>query len=204
MIWANRFFTEKFGGLSHRAGGTEIVSTFRPGGGWGYKRGNASFVSVEWGRKEKQYQGDFHELAHGWWSIANVQTDDWINEGGAEFSAFSATRRLYGEKYAAKKIAEYLEEIGKSDGKVSIVDTSADSPDRYVNHYFKTTVMYLGAEKRFGEERVFALLRKVFQRYRDARDAATEGFLSLCDSDMRPFFEQYLFADDWSKLDYHI
>jgi len=205
LLWANRFFTEKFGDLSDQAGGTEIVSTFRPGGGWGYKRGNVSFVSAKWGRKEKQYQGDFHELAHGWWSIADVTTaNDWINEGGAEFSAFSAARRLYGGEYAEKKIAEYLEEIDNSDGRISIVNTASDSEYRYLNHYFKTTVMYLNAEKVFGEERVFALLREVFRRYRDTCNATTECFLALCDSDMKLLFERYLFADDWSKLDYHI
>ncbi len=199
ILWANRFFAEKFGGLSNQADKVELVSVFRPSGGWGYKRGNASFVSADWGRKEQRYQGDFHELAHGWWSIASVQTNDWINEGGAEFSAFSAARALYGEAYAEQRVEEYLKEIRESGGKTSIVDTGPDSPERYVNHYYRTTVMYLRAQERFGAERVFGLLKKVFQTYQNTRNADTAGFLSLCDSDMRPFFERYLFAKNWEQ-----
>lgn len=200
ILWANRFFTEKYGALSGQGGASEIVSVFRPNGGWGYKRGNASFVSAEWGRKEKQYQGDFHELAHGWWSIANVRTNDWINEGGAEFSAFSAARARYGEEYGKQQVKKYLEEIESSDSETSIVEVGPDSPDRYLNHYFKTTVMYLLAQKRFGEERLFGLLRQVFQTYQNTQEATTEGFLALCDAEMKPFFEECLFARDWKTL----
>ncbi len=202
LVWANIFYTEKYGTLD-TGSGTEIISVFRPNGGWGYKRGNASFVSADWGRADRHYQGDFHELAHGWWSIADVIKEDWINEGGAEFSAFSATQQLYGPEYAEKKYGEYLAEIEKSDCNVSIVDTDNLSEYRYLNHYIKTTVMLVNAQKAFGEDRVFALLRDVFQKYKGNRNAATAGFLSLC-GDMRPFFEKYLFAVDWGKLDYHV
>ncbi len=201
LVWANNFFTEKYGALD-TDGGTEIVSVFRPSDGWGYKRGNASFVSSDWGRADCHYQGDFHELAHGWWGIANITKDDWINEGGAEFSAFSAARQLYGLEYAEKKYAEYLAEIEKVNCNVSIVDTDNLSEYRYLNHYIKTTVMFVNAQKNFGEEKVFGLLRDVFQQHKGNRSATTEGFLSLC-GDMRPFFEKYLFAADWKKLDYH-
>lgn len=200
LVWANNFYTEKYGTLD-TGSGTEIISVFRPSGGWGYKRGNASFVSADWGRKDHHYQGDFHELAHGWWSIANIEKEDWINEGGAEFSAFSAAKQLYGPEYAESRYAEYLAEIEKADCHVSIVDTDNLSEYRYLNHYIKTTVMFVNAQKAFGEDRVFALLRDVFQKYKETRGAAAEGFLALC-GDMRPFFEKYLFAVDWEKLDY--
>lgn len=199
ILWANRFFTEKFGALSNQADKVELVNVFRPSGGWGYKRGNASFVSADWGRKEQRYQGDFHELAHGWWSVASIQTNDWINEGGAEFSAFSAARALYGEEYAKRQVEEYLKGIREAKEETSIVDTGPDSPERYVNHYYKTTVMYLRAQERFGGERVFGLLKKVFQTYQKTRNADTAGFLSLCDGDMRSFFEPYLFEKSWKR-----
>lgn len=198
ILWANSFFTEKYGALTEQREAAEIVSVFRPNGGWGYKRGNASFVSAEWGREEKRYQGDFHELAHGWWDVADVRTDDWINEGGAEFSAFSAARRLYGEEYGKQQTEKYLKGIREAGSGVSIADTGPGSPDRYVNHYFKTTVMYLAAQREFGEERLFGLLKKVFETYRESRNATTEKFLMLCDGDMRAFFEKYLFSTDWN------
>lgn len=57
--------------------------------------------------------------------------------------------------------------------------------------------MYLAAQREFGEERLFGLLKKVFEAYRESRDATTEKFLALCDGDIRAFFEKYLFTTDW-------
>lgn len=140
---------------------------------------------------EFEYEGYIPE------KIADVRTNDWINEGGAEFSAFSAARRLYGEEYGKQQTEKYLKGIREAGGGASIAETGPDSPDRYVNHYFKTTVMYLAAQREFGEERLFGLLKKVFEAYRESRDATTEKFLALCDGDMRAFFEKYLFTTDW-------
>lgn len=94
--------------------------------------------------------------------------------------------------------------IKKSKEKVSIFGTDYKSPDRYINHYIKTTVMFIKAQKLFGDERVFGLLKKFFQTYKNTRNATTKDFLSLCDNEMKSFFEKYLYTDDWNKLDYKI
>ncbi|WMJ22472.1 hypothetical protein RBG61_10805 [Paludicola sp. MB14-C6] len=204
IIQANKIFVETFGNLDMKSGVTEIVSVFRPRGGWGYKRGNVTFLSAELGKKEKQYKYDYHELAHGWWKIANVTTDDWINEGGAEFSAYVAAKHIYGAPYAQKYISNCIEEITKSNDNVSIVDTDYQSQQRYLNHYIKPTIMHINAQKIFGDKRVFDLLKKVFTKYQNTQNATTYDFLSLCDDDMRIYYEKYLFANDWHQLNYTI
>ncbi len=202
LVAANSYFISKYGELDMCGRPTDIVSVFRPRAGWGYKRGNASFIAAEWGKKERQYKDDFHELAHGWWNIANVMTNDWINEGGAEFSAYAASKQIYGEAYAEKYISNCVEAIDQATENISIVDTDYQSKDRYVNHYMKTAMMFIRAQKEFGEERIFGLLKRIFQTFQGTRNATTANFLAFCDDDMRTYFEKCLFAKEWGKVDF--
>ena len=181
---------------------TEISSVFRPRGGWAYKRGNVSFLSADRARGVRQYLTDFHELAHGWWSIADMADHDWINEGGAEFSAYSAAKHIYGCESAEKHIAKYLKDIGECSGTASITETKSASPDKYVNYYEKTTIMFINAQMIFGEDRVFDLLKRLFQKFKETRGATTKDFLALCDAEMRAYFEKCLYSPGWQKLDY--
>ncbi|MDF2944890.1 MAG: hypothetical protein K0S01_3748 [Herbinix sp.] len=197
---ANSFYTELYGEIHTQSAKNEIISVLRPCGGWGYKRGNVSFVSYEWGFNELHYVGDFHELAHGWWSIANMTSEDWINEGGAEFSAYSAAKYIYGEEYANGMIANYLENIMNSQSVHSIVDTSASSEDRYLNHYTKTTIMFIEAQRLFGDERVFHMLRDLYQKFAGTRCATTEDFLSSCEPEMKTYFQKRLYSDNWIDI----
>lgn len=196
----NALYTEMYGEPLSGSGAAEIISVFRPSGGWGYKRGNVSFVSAEWGRTEKRYHRDFHELAHGWWAIADVAKDDWINEGGAEYSAYIASKRLYGGDFVAQYIAERAELIRDSEDKTSIVDTKSDSPERHLNHYVKTTFMFMRAAELFGEARVTDILRDFYSAHRETRRAATADFLLPLSGDERAFFSECLFAEDWRAL----
>lgn len=181
LATANEYFTEKYGEIQKQSAKKEIVSVFRPCGGWGYKRGNATFMSYENNKNKTKYTGDFHELAHGWWSIASTTTDDWINEGGAEFSAYAASKYIYGSKYAETLMNYYLEQISESDNTTSIVDTTSTSTDRYLNHYIKTTVMFINAGNNFGEDRVHSLLKKVYNKYAGSSNATTSGFIFIID-----------------------
>lgn len=201
---ANSYFTEKYGEIQVQSAKKEIISVFRPRGGWGYKRGNATFMSYEFNKNETKYTGDFHELAHGWWGIANVIADDWINEGGAEFSAYSASKYIYGSKYAENLENNYIEQINKSDSKTSIIDTTSTSLDRYLNHYIKTAMMFINAAKCFGEDRVFSLLKVAYNKYAGKRSATTTGLLYLCEPDMKTYFEKLLFAKNWKEIDFNI
>ncbi len=195
---ANVFFEDKFGGIIGESA-SEIISIFRPRGGWGYKRGNVSYMSHEWGKTQARFKDDFHELAHGWWSIADVSTNDWINEGGAEFSAYAAAKSIYGDAYADELMQGYIDQIKGSTGTETIVETTASSNDRYLNHYIKTAYMFDQACRRFGEQAVFDLLKKLYQKFAQTKvSATTDDFLQLCDGDMREFFRHYLYKKDWA------
>ena len=139
-------------------------------------------------------------MAHGWWGIADCSSNDWINEGGAEFSAFSAAKHIYGEEYADSVIQNYISQIKKSADEEAIVDSTPGSQYRYLNHYIKTTVMFVNACERFGENRVFDLLKELYEKFAATRNATTNEFLNLCKPDMRVFFEKLLFAKGWKEI----
>lgn len=145
---ANSIFTEKYGEIYHNSAKNEIVTVLRPSAGWGYKRGKTSFMPYEWGLNTTHYIMDFHELAHGWWSIA-------------------------------------------------IVETNSISNDRELNHYIKTTIMFITAQKRFGDDRVFDLLKTLYRKFAGTKYATTDAFLGLCDLDMREYFHELLYAKNW-------
>ncbi|HML46849.1 MAG TPA: hypothetical protein PKE04_08885, partial [Clostridia bacterium] len=176
-----------------------LCNVWRPRGGWGYRRGHTSFMSHKW--VVEQFHGEFHEMAHSWWGVADVTAQDWINEGGAEFSSFLLCSRLYGKDCADALLASYWEHIEEAGTGFSIAETPPSSPDRYVNHYEKTTLMYLEACRRFGESEVIGLLRALYERHCASRDATTEGFLALCREKLSPeaerFFRQCLYAKNW-------
>lgn len=178
-----------------------LCNVWRPRGGWGYRRGHTSFMSHEW--IEEQFHGEFHEMAHNWWGIADVTAHDWINEGGAEFSSFLLCRALYGADYAGGLLASYREHAQKAGTEHSVAETPPSSPDRYVNHYEKTTLMYLEAARRFGESGVLALLRALYEQHCAKRDATTESFLALSRARLGPeaerFFRQCLYAKSWRE-----
>ena len=46
----NSYFKEKFSEIQIQSAKKEIFSVFRPRGGWGYKRGNATFMSCEFNK----------------------------------------------------------------------------------------------------------------------------------------------------------
>jgi hypothetical protein len=127
---------------------------------------------------------------------------DFCNEGGAEFSAYVACRYIYGDEFAMALKDNYLSQISKPHGTTSIVDTKSTSPDRELNHYIKTAIMFINAEQQFGEIRVFGLLKAVYNKYASTRNATTSAFLELCEPEMKDFFEKYLFANGWSEINY--
>ncbi len=199
---ANDFYTMKYGPLQRGKGKVEILSVFRPRGGWAYKRGNVSFLSADQSRGIRQYRMDFHELAHGWWCIADMESSDWINEGCAEFSAYSAAKHIYGKESAGKYLDKYLADIDRCSGTASIAETKSTSPDKYTNFYEKTVVMLLNAQLLFGENRIFDLLKELFQKFNETKGAATKDFLALCGAEMRAYFEKCLYSSGWQGIDY--
>jgi len=186
---------------------------YRPFGGWGYCRNNVIVMPEIKNQNnnltlnEKAYEVfiDLHELAHTWWGIASSTNFDWINEAGAEYSALILIRKLFGDEVYDERIGYYLRKISNETESISIVDTASNSPNRELNHYMKPTLLYLGAEKRYGEHTFLSFLKTLAQQFAGTRNATTDVFLNICESvigkDAKDYFNQYLTCNGWKGID---
>lgn len=177
---------ESWYGSAASAGTLNIVDS--PRGGWGYSRIPLIINSAR--HRDRQLlqplgrmrvmQGAAHELAHFWWSIADVGTgDDWINEGLAEYSAFSAATAEFGQPARDSLLAQYRQDAAQSQTDATIVATAADSRDRYVNRYEKPVLLLAELEQTYGRERVHRALREVYARFHGTRAATTAAVLTI-------------------------
>lgn len=183
---------------------------YSPRGGWGYSRVPAfvvpeayavSQLEEEFGQA-RAFHGEAHEMAHFWWSIVDTATpDDWINEGLAEFSAYRLSESYYGDTFAGELVKAYRDHASRSATDTPIALTTADSPDRYVNRYEKTALLYIEARRRFGEERLDRFLRALYARFAGTRDATTALFLEEAEKQMGPeaknFFSEAVYRAKW-------
>jgi hypothetical protein len=179
---------------------------YSPRGGWGYSRIPLFVVSEKYAlslMKEefgeaRDFHGGAHELAHFWWAIADPNTpDDWINEGLAEFSAFRLSEERFGKAFADTLIQEYRQHAKDSRTSSPIAETETSSPDRYVNRYEKVALMFIEAQRRFGQESTDKLLRSLCTRFAATRNATTELFLEEAETQMgkeaQAFFRNALY-----------
>lgn len=179
---------------------------YPPRGGWGYSRIPVFVVAEEYARDEMKHEfgdarvfhGMCHEMSHFWWQLADTGTpDDWINEGLAEFSAYRLSVGRYGAAFGDVLLAEYHQHANNSQTTSSIVETDAASPDRYVNRYEKTTLMFIEAQNRFGEESLDRMLKQLNTRFTGTHDLTTTLFLEEAEMQMgagaRDFFREFLY-----------
>lgn len=193
LLVSYSLFIERYGEPTNSS--HDFYYIYAPREGWGYQRGNTTFLPGELMTSEQDNHGLFHELAHAWWSIASRE-DDWINEMGAEYSAYCAALIHYDKVYCTNYLRDSREAVRQTKEKKSIIETSPDSPDRYTNLYLKPTLMLLEAEALFGEEKVKDLLYLFYQRHRKSRAATTKDFLSCCDIEMASYFRERLY-NEW-------
>jgi aminopeptidase N len=153
----------------------------------------------------RDFLDNCHELSHFWWNVVDTATpNDWINEGLAEFSAFTVAQERYGKPFAEVRMAEYRQHAAQSKTTSAIAETEGNSPDRYVNRYEKTTLMFLEARRRFGEEALFRFLSELFARFAGTHQATTELFLQQVRKSMgaeaETFFREELFRTPQQAL----
>ena len=185
---------------------------YRPFGGWAYAREGLVIMPeqdiIE--RTLSKYDLanyvhiDLHELAHNWWNIASTTKYDWINEGLAEFSSLTLIKEMFGDEVFASYVESYAAKIEDEEEAISILDTKSNSPDRELNHYIKTALMYIGAEKRYGKQALFGFLKKYFQHFSGTDYADTDSFLIMCETeigkDAREYFQHLLTSKGWEHL----
>ncbi len=180
-----------------RAGKDPLPSrlVFSPRGGWGYSRLPLILIPAGvarmWSRQPLGealiLQGTAHELAHFWWQIADTKTpNDWINEGLAEYSAFVATRELFGPEVRDSLALQYRRAIARAKTTAAIAATTNESPDRYVNHYQKPALLFASVEATVGPDRLHRFLTNYYGAHAGARDATTETFLAAARAELGP------------------
>ncbi|MBF0362074.1 MAG: hypothetical protein HQK49_13750 [Oligoflexia bacterium] len=213
---AYNLFVKRFGkhGSTLSKNNNLVRFIYSPRKGWGYSRlplfiipGKAtpyfSRLPIPF-REEVQVVGMVHELAHFWWGVADTQTNyDWINEGFAEYSAFSFGVSQYGEDFRKKYIEMYLSDIKKAKKNEAIIETDRESPDRYVNWYEKSALLFHVFEIKYGTEKFHSVLSSMFDKFKNNKTATTEDFLKLIKekmgSDAEQFLKSFLTSKGWSK-----
>ncbi|MBF0297537.1 MAG: hypothetical protein HQK51_02390 [Oligoflexia bacterium] len=143
-------------------------------------------------------------MSHFWWSIAKSSgPNDWINEGGAEFSSFILSEKLFGQDYKIYRLKKYIDRIRNSTGNVPIANTETTSDFRYLNRYEKTTIMFYLAKKKFGAEKLFNFLKKYLEKYQSSHNANTENFLEMASKEIgkeaQEYFKKMLFSENFKN-----
>jgi hypothetical protein len=161
---------------------------YSPRGGWGYSRLPMIVVSAQvahtWSHQPlgaaRIFLGTAHELAHFWWGVADTETPgDWINEGLAEFSAFSAASALFGSEVRDSLLAQYRRSVPRGTVSTPIAATPNESPDRYLNHYERPTLLLASLESTVGQNRLMEFLHKIYEAHHERRDATTPAVLRI-------------------------
>ena len=187
---------EAWYGSSSASGELRVV--YSPRGGWGYSRIPFIISSARYRNRQlarplgrmRVMQGAAHELAHFWWSIADVGTaDDWINEGFAEYSAFVAVASEFGEAARDSLLAGYRRDATRSEANTTIAASSAEG---YVNRYEKPALLLADLEQTYGPGRVRDALRAVYSQFRGTRAATTAAVLSIIGRVLGPAAEARL------------
>jgi hypothetical protein len=185
---------------------------YSPRSGQGYQRIPLIVVSEEraqqWMSEEygeaKDFRHNCHEIAHFWFILADANTpDDWINEGLAEFHAFRIAEELFGKAYAEMRIGEYRQHANESQTPSCIAETESSSPDREVNRYDKTTLMFLEAQRRFGQEPLNRVFKALRTRFGGTAQTTTALFLeevgNQMGKDAQAFFHEALFRKNEAR-----
>jgi hypothetical protein len=168
------------------AGSGMLRLVYSPRGGWGYSR--LPLIVVSDRTKDamlraplgeaRNFEGNAHELAHFWWSVADVGTaDDWLNEGLAEYSAFALAGKRYGAAFADTLLAGYRRDAARAHG--SILETVSSTPDRYANRYEKPALLLDHLARSARPRDMHRLLGQFYARWRGTRRATTRDFVAL-------------------------
>ena len=98
-------------------------------------------------------------------------------------------------------LASFVQDASECTTKVSILETDSKSPDRYVNHYEKTSLLLSVLEQRHGAAAMEAFLRSVYQAFKGTRTARTPEVLALLERHLsreaRIFLEAGLKTQDF-------
>lgn len=184
---------------------------FAPRRGYPYARAplvltSEGYVTNDLGNSEvENFRHVAHELAHYWWvlapSVNDVDWTDnseaWLNEGLAEYSAVLMVQDVYGKQAAQRILDQYRDEAAHGRTSDAIAETKQNSPDFFLNRYKKATLMLFTAREKFGGAKVDAFLKSFHARFKGTQGATTAAFLELAAQRMGPdaaaFFKEELY-----------
>jgi hypothetical protein len=158
---------------------------YSPRSAGGYARAPLILVSENYALEQinlkfghaRDFRLNAHEIAH-YWSWADTDTsDDWINEGLAEYSALLMSEQIIGLSFSNILIDEYKGIVNSSSTTYSIVETPGDSRDREINRYYKPALLLNDLRKQFGDDRMKGFLKALYARFSISGKATTALFL---------------------------
>ena len=200
--------TEMFG--SH--GAESLVRViYSPRAAGAYARAPLIVVSENYAMEERSHEfgpaRDFrlntHEIAHYWSRADAGSTNDWINEGLAEYSALLVSEEIIGKKFSDMMVAEYNDIVSNTPTTYSIVLTPGDSRDREVNRYYKPALLLNNIKEKFGGEQMKKFLRSLYSGFSDSNRANTSLFLDILEKNFgketRDSFAEYLYKKNWES-----
>jgi hypothetical protein len=151
------------------------------------------------------YARDFrlntHEIAH-YWSFANTgSSEDWMNEGLAEFSAFLISEKIIGKEFSYLLLSEYEGMVKLTRTHTAIAETPDDSWEREINRYYKPTLLFNDLRNKYGEEKVKLFLNELYFQMVKAPEATTGLFLDILGQtigkEARDFFSEAVYRKGW-------
>jgi hypothetical protein len=182
---------------------------YSPRSAGGYARAPLILVSENYALEQinqkfgsaRDFRLNAHEIAH-YWSRADAGTsDDWINEGLAEYSALLVSEKIIGKEFSDLMLNEYNEIVNNTPTEYSIVETPADSRDREVNRYYKPTLLLNNLKQKYGEEKMKEFLRSLYKGFTEANKANTPLFLDILEKNFgkgtKDSFAAALYMKTW-------
>lgn len=151
----------------------EVTAVFRPFDlELGYFR-NGYFILPSPKKAEDVFKSISHELAHFWWSKANLQ-NDWLDESFAEYSAMLAVRKLRGiEKFNA--ILETKQKQSVNLPPIFGFDRTKNRQQTPLVLYVKGALRLYELEQVLGEDKFLQFMQKVEDEGINETDKLVEG-----------------------------
>ncbi len=209
LVRAQHEITKLYG---HADSNNILRIVITPRAGWSYSRIPVIIISRAYEKSSKgdplafefNIQGMIHEIAHFWWNIANTNTtEDWINEGLAEFTAFFIAKNLFGNKYYENNMTEYRKQIKEIKTNSAIIATELGSPDQYRNRYVKPALMFETLRKRYGDAKLFNFLKILYLEFKWTKNANTKQFIALLEKNINKdaaiYFDEKLKSTNWNE-----
>lgn len=191
-----------------------LTVVYSPRGGWGYSRiplilGSEKTYKTRLQNRDgivDNFHGLAHEIGHFWWSIADSSSSqDWINEGLAEWSSLYVLEQVFGREEVNKILNNYRTEIlGLNSAKPLLQTKRDDFRIAYILFYEKGAYIFEMLRTKLGDDRLFSVLKKFYQKNCGRRGAVTSDLVSdIVDEggeEIRPFLNELLNTNNLPRI----